>query len=441
MENTNIYNDYLYFEQIYIKAYGKYYERYPNAMFLFNPILRHITNSGGINLYSKILINELKYKFLVLKNKKLRAKQMLTFLIKNLNNHSNCISELMILSDIERYDYLAKRILVNYSVCMPVFVYNILTSIRFKNADRYYVQDILFPEELKGEIAKLDVSKVDLLLKDVSFMKKLDHKINEIKLFFANFLYKNNIKYIFSAGDSGYEDRIICEAAKLVNIPFYVFLHGYPQGSPYIGILPIYADKLFVWNKDIKETLLKIVGEEKKIEIFGYPKYDVIGLEKIKNKIKSSTHKIITFVSQPYEENGIRLNREYIYRELKKLENLGYKIAIRLHPVERKNETKVRQVKKYNFIFSKLDLVEEILRSEYIVGYLSSVLYEADIIKGNAIQLIDKNVKFQYPSIESIQIEELYDYLLKKKEISNFYSKNNDLVYDFEEKLKEIIGY
>lgn len=91
----------------------------------------------------------------------------------------------------------------------------------------------------------------------------------------ARIFQRTGVKYLIIGSDQSAYNRLLCEAARLAGIKTAVIAHGY-FSSPHLGgVLPVYADRLFVWTNlqlnEIHEVMDTPDREKVVCEGFPYP--------------------------------------------------------------------------------------------------------------------------------------------------------------------------
>jgi len=87
---------------------------------------------------------------------------------------------------------------------------------------------------------------------------------------------KLNYKKIIVSGDSSPSSRILIYSIKELNLDtkFVSVLHGFPFDMTLSEILPIYADKTYVWTEECMKEIRKILRNNEKKKIgYIFPKY------------------------------------------------------------------------------------------------------------------------------------------------------------------------
>lgn len=440
--------NYVNYEMNFQKKYRYYYERYPQAMILFDVILRDAERET--NELSKIAFDRLMIKIDSTFSLKTFVKKIIFDFIKNRKNNDKP-KAIVLLRD-QRFSYL------NNAVRKAVFsegldFVNVISVNQIPRINMHFLKSrtktidfetLFYSSNLKKIMKNFSYNKIDKFLKDDIKMKRLNLMVEESISAIATKLTNTNIRVIFMAEDQSYENQILCIAAQKVSIPTYVFLHGYPSGE-YIGVLPIRAKRLLIWNEHQAHTLDRIFlggqfNYSTKYDVFGYPRFDQKYINKKKQELNNK-ESYITFVSQPFEEVGQYIDRDSIYSKLQVLKRKGFNILVRLHPKEKNNTNKINEILSYDFKISQSELILDLLKSEWVIGFNSSVIYEAHIISKNAIQIENNLSDLRYENIPCIKEQEIPK--LDELEILKNYKKKKcdykDIISDFEISLKEYI--
>ena len=282
-----------------------------------------------------------------------------------------------------------------------------------------------------------------------SIESQLDKKVKELVTDLSNF----PITAFFSAGDSTYIDAMTILSLRILSIPSFVILHGYPQ-EPFDGVLPIAADHLLVWDDHIKQRLDELINSNNKTISFAYPKFDKIYLKNFQSEKKIKTNNLnILYASNPFEEDnryesiGLEL-RNNMNSLLLKLSNNGYNLKIRPHPTERytifsKIPSQLHKCINKNPTYDTNSLLTDILNSDLVISFRTSVLYESMLLGIPTLNIIlnDKNDLFyEYNDLIKIDYKELNNVNIIDIVENKCNQENQYLTYDFNKKLTELFG-
>lgn len=436
------YEEYLAYDQAFQRKYGHLFHAYPYAMIIFDTILRHNENEN--KTFSQNAIKRLKsqYKY----NLKTFARRPF-YLISAMINRQPAWEKSLFVDLSKRFAYLSSRL---EEVCresgVGIVRYCPLRSYDFKlaqNRDRLFADQQIFSPGIKNTIKKITFENLPELISNKKLLHDLNGEIERNVEKLAAIMNRKKIRLCFTSGDQVYIKQFFCAAAQKAGIPYYVLLHGYTQGAKYIGVLPIHANKLLVWNNDIKNRLSTAltkssrVEEKDKIEIFGYPIYDGVYVKKYKEKYREDPRRI-TFISQPFEEMGVAIDRETIYSRLQQLKMKGFDVVIRLHPKEKTKHDKIALIKHYDLDISDGELLKDLIESRAILGFNSSVIYEAKLLQKHVFQIKGLNINYLHEDVSKIcidEIPELGSLILQQPA----YSGDDRLIADFKEKLKMML--
>ena len=155
------------------------------------------------------------------------------------------------------------------------------------------------------------------------FNKKILDSIYEIE-YAKKFLLENNLSSLIILSESGFTEQIMLKLAKKFSINTILLQHGVMLDNPsavnynkiVAGILPIEADKFFVWGDISYEYAIQLNYPDHKIEITGNPNLDRIFEQKKKCVKKSNT--VLLLATGPRDQQSVGHN----VNEWKKYENL-----------------------------------------------------------------------------------------------------------------------
>ena len=439
---SNLFSAYGKFDKEITKKYGHQYVRYPHAMMLFDLILRHAETTKKTFCISAI--NRLKDKSGSKGNLKTGLRRFFYFtgsILAALLLNKKCI-----LVDLpSRFNCLVgslREICAEYDI--KIVNMALVRGFKFSGyKDKFYIDPFIFSRGVKKVIKNLSYDNLHDVIGNNELIEKINAEIGRNIERLARFMKRKQLKLILASSDQPYIQQVISTAAEKASVPYYVIFHGYPQGGRYIGLLPIHAQKLFVWADENKNRLIEALkssskpGDARKVEVFGYPIYDRKFVEKSKEKYAENPRKI-TFISQPFEAAGIDLDRNLLYQKLLELKNKGFIIQVRLHRKEKSNKTNLELIKKYNLDLSGNSLIQDLLESKIILGYNSSVIYEAMLLNKNIFQIKGLNIDYLYEDVPKISIDEIpgIGNLILPEQLTY---KNAILIADFKEKLQSLL--
>ena len=110
------------------------------------------------------------------------------------------------------------------------------------------------------------------------FLDELNFAINKDIIFISRVLNFIKIKSILINTDQTIFAYIFIHTAKINNIKTAVLAHGNFSSPFAVGVLPLFADRLFVWSEKVKNDLNKL--SNKNIEYLeGINKYIILPKE------------------------------------------------------------------------------------------------------------------------------------------------------------------
>ena len=117
-----------------------------------------------------------------------------------------------------------------------------------------------------------DLHKAPYLPTSRKRCEQLEADISSQVQMLVKHIIANNIKLMITTGDSSIRMSILRQAANLADVPFFVICHGFIQDPELITILPLRANRLFVWTKKEQDMLRQIALPEqaKKILYAGF---------------------------------------------------------------------------------------------------------------------------------------------------------------------------
>ena len=77
---------------------------------------------------------------------------------------------------------------------------------------------------------------------------------------------------------------------------------------------------------------------------------------------------------------GVAIDRETIYSRLQQLKMKGFDVVTRLHRGKTKHD-KIALIKHYDLDISDGELLKDLIESRAILGFNSSVIYEAKLLQ------------------------------------------------------------
>ena len=260
-------------------------------------------------------------------------------------------------------------------------------------------------KKILSEFNKRDKIQWFELLKNERMMTALDNSVKSDIKKLDKLLYRLGINVFINTGDSSANARVLIEACSTHNIKTISLAHGYISDFTLIGIAPVRSDKLILWTEKQLTEFLNVVDEiqANRLDFIGFPKK-------------------INFVDQPLSDQSILLvttsiepmlndlkKKHFLKKVILELKKISPNFRLRLHPNERINIPKINDFLAENPVnLANGDLMDEIAKSNYIVGFSSSVLLEA-VSSGKPVfeikELTDPLHEFE--SIKKISIDEI----------------------------------
>jgi len=221
------------------------------------------------------------------------------------------------------------------------------------------------------------------------------------------FLSGWNLKAFITTNATGLELVALVSACHEKGVPVICLQKGIPVGGPWK--IP-FADHFIVWSR-LGYNMLKTHGWPiNRINICNYP-YSIPddGIEKIRRQRRAELSLdfqdvCILAVGQPsvewgiYHDEGSAKSFEMMAVGLSAMEKRGYKIILRPHPADNKKENEKLFVKEgfHNLIVSggvasEVSIQEDIAASDIVVGYNSTSMEEAWLMKKPTIQVVPES--------------------------------------------------
>jgi len=268
----------------------------------------------------------------------------------------------------------------------------------------------------------LDIKKA--LITDCDFVKKVQNKIN------LQGVILNNDQTPFA--------YIFIEVANKSLIKTAVLAHGNFRNPFMVSVLPLRAQKIYVWSKK-SETLINKNLKSRKAEFLKGIKYGII---QPKKKPKN-----ILFVASPYK-TIIKSNKNKIFNNILKTLKLNSspgRLVYCAHPEDYRNNVLKRLLIKNQIIYSKNSAYYEASNARVVLGSHSSFLFESKACGIPTFQIKDICVhpkRQKDESVKQIRFAQLINKKIFKRDFSqkreflkldykkiiNFFSNNKKLI-------------
>ena len=298
----------------------------------------------------------------------------------------------------------------------------------------------LFTVKINKILNNKSFNSIDQLIKNKRSMIELDNLVYRNLLRMSVIFKIIKINTIFLSDSLNIKNFLISVAAKFNNIPCYWMPHGYPQTEIYYPFL--YSERILFWNQHQVNKYTSHIQIDK-IKITGYLGYDRHYINDFinKNDLVQDPKKILIATTRSSLEE-----KKHLYAKLSFLRRSGYRVCVRLHGKEKKSKffsvTK-DLITSFGFEISDINLLEDIVTSNLVIGYGTSVVYEAKMISNNGIQITDfmwndKPFFFEVPYIPLSDI----NFLLNKEKLNNIFNEipDNDLVFNFEDIIGKLVN-
>ncbi|WP_434566513.1 hypothetical protein QFW85_03975 [Vibrio chagasii] len=221
--------------------------------------------------------------------------------------------------------------------------------------------------------------------------------------------------------------RILIMAARKLGIEVNVFCHGYIQDPLFITILPLFADRIFVWDSSQEKMLMENGLNKEQVYSFGYPK----SIIRKGGQINSFVLIVMEPVTSLSLNNSDILNLYKCYvREIAKRK----KVVVRPHPKEVSSAIIFNSLGNIeNVEISNSELASDLLSSSCVIGSNSSVLVEALYYGKNSFQ-IGELAKFTFPGVKKISLSNIKDL-----ELDSISSEEFESYIDLRRKVQTLI--
>lgn len=232
------------------------------------------------------------------------------------------------------------------------------------------------------------------MLESTKFRETLDFAYIQDYNFAVKILKNLNIHGVLINSDQTISGNIFIEAAKKIKVRTAILAHGNFRNPYLCGVLPLHADKIFVWSKKTEKHINECLDEKRSQFIEG------IKLKIIKRK---SVAKKILFVASPFKivkSNNYVDNFIKIIKSIKELSQEDNFIFCP-HPSE-KDKDLFKILSNLQINISK-KTYEEAKAAKLVIGTHSSFLFESHNSGIQTVQIRDlcSNPK-QHQAIEGI---------------------------------------
>jgi hypothetical protein len=234
-----------------------------------------------------------------------------------------------------------------------------------------FIYDIL---ELASEvhyvlkIYKCDnVKKLVRLIKSDIFIKKINAAFKSDKNFISKVLKKFCIRGLLLHTDQTPMGYIFIQAAKKKNIKTAVLAHGTVSDPPLASVLPIHANKIFVWTKE-SEKYINFCNKSQKAELVSGIKTRII--------IRKKANCII-IAGDPYNfiNKNLEIKFENFIKQLHKKSN-SLRILYCPHPTDR-NKITQKKIINLGLQWSEISTYKAAENARMVIGGVSSFLFES----------------------------------------------------------------
>lgn len=263
---------------------------------------------------------------------------------------------------------------------------------------------------------KINKIGINQFLHDDKLMQDLEKKAKKEIELASKLISRLNVKLVINEQDASPNCRVLIEASKQNSICYYVIAHGYFQGGFLITILPVFADKLFVWTRG-QERMLKERSEhdqasQDKIVYAGYPySLNVSHSKACNNKqalIVLGPFGLLAKRSRLGYTKGVEVLNEYINA----LQYNGYSVKVR--PKHRKDKKHLA-----SDLLCEVDnsaYVEQDLNNSKIVLFaFTSVGIQSVLLNIPTFQITEFGV-YDFDFVKDVDIEEFKSILKENKE-------------------------
>lgn len=168
-----------------------------------------------------------------------------------------------------------------------------------------------------------------------SFSERLSRSFKEIDVY-RSFLRRRNVQFIAAANEMLPEAMTMLAAARMENIPFIQFLHGWPHRF----YAPFLADEMWVWSARTQQAFINYGVEKDRLPVIG--SLELSYLKSLKEPPQQSINlpgsKTLLFCMQ-YLARSRFMNTFALIREIFRLLPSEWSLKLRVYPGRNDEET------------------------------------------------------------------------------------------------------
>ena len=228
-----------------------------------------------------------------------------------------------------------------------------------------------------------------------NFIGNISSALKKDIFFISKILVNLNIHGVLIHSDQTIPGYIFIKAARNNKIKCAVLAHGTLKNINLTSVLPLHADKIFVWSQETKDLINHLSRKETAILVKGI-KSSIIKTKKNKNKI--------IFASDPLGFIDRKLEIKFI-QFLKKVKNFhdSAKLIFCSHPSDCRTNKIFQKIEESGWNLSQKSIYYEARDAKLVIGGVSSFLFESNQNNIPSIQLLELLQNFP----ESKYIEDL----------------------------------
>ena len=375
--------------------YGKYYEKYPNALLLLDFLVQlrvhkefdkesWVLDRDFITIVDNLIKSDtmtITYGFyLSLASYLIRPKRKLITLHSSIeDNKFPGLNEVIYkIAKKNQWHLISQRKFTLVSFLAHFFLRNI-------SPYRLFIGNKT--KTLMSEFRIADKEHWLQLLGDNEFMMRLDKNVKKDISRTAKLVKRLGINIFINTGDSSGNARVLIESSKYFDSKTISFAHGYFSDKLLLGVAPVRSDKLILWTEkqrlEMRDALQE--GQKEKLEYIGFPKKYYADQIKTKN---SSSLIMMGLIEETLRDQKLS---DIFKKIIASLQVFSSHVILRLHPHERNIKIPIIDefFKETNVIVSINDLGFEISSAQYILGANSSTLVEA-ASSGKKVYLLEE---------------------------------------------------